>query len=66
MTFRHHPEYTAPDELRCDALVRGRKGWPDWAQQDHRCPPKATQSRACKSVCWQHANLPELEYVNHD
>jgi hypothetical protein len=63
MTYRDRPEYTAPSDIRCDALVAGKKGWPDWAQKDHRCPRRATQSRCGKSVCWQHAEIDNIRFV---
>ena len=44
---RHdRPEYIAPDDIRCEALVKG-----------HRCPRRANQSREGRSVCWQHGAM---------
>lgn len=62
MTYRDRSEHIAPDDLRCDALVRSKRGWPDWARVDHRCPRCAQQSRAAHSVCYTHAIVERVEW----
>lgn len=64
MTYRDRPEFEAPADIRCDALVLGKPGWPDWAQHNHRCPRRATQSRAGRAVCWQHGALKEINWYD--
>lgn len=61
MSYHALPEYVAPDEIRCEALVRGQKGWAyDWAKEDHRCPRKCNQMRGQYQVCWQHAQMAKF------
>lgn len=62
MTFRDGPEACAPDEFRCEALVEGRKGWPNWSQKDHRCVRRAQASRAGHSVCYTHNMKKEVRF----
>ncbi len=65
MSFDSGPEYTAPDEQRCDALVRGHPSWTFiWMRSDHRCPKTANQSRAGKSVCHAHARAKQVEWFS--
>lgn len=61
MTHHTGPEYTAPNEQRCEALVKGQPSWVfKWMQVDHRCPRKANQMRGQLAVCYQHANSKKL------
>lgn len=65
MTFHSGPEYEAPDEVRCEALVKGHPTWNfEWVKHDHRCPRKANQMRGQRQVCWQHAKMKEANYVS--
>lgn len=46
MSYHARPEYIAPDEQRCGALVPGHPSWAyDWAKVDHQCPKTANQMR---------------------
>lgn len=61
MSYHHRPEFTAPDEQRCEALVRGKKSNPYmWMKIDHRCPKTANQMRGTLSVCHVHAKTKEV------
>ena len=63
MARHDRPEYVAPDEIRCEALVKGHKGWAyEWAKHDHRCPRNSNQMRGSHQVCWQHASMKNVEY----
>lgn len=62
MSYAKGPESCAPDDQRCEALVQGKKGWPDWAQKDHRCTRRAQASRAGHVVCWTHNKKAEVEF----
>lgn len=56
MSYHSGPEYVAPDDLRCMALVKGQPSWVfEWMKHDHRCPRKANQMRGQLAVCYQHA-----------
>lgn len=56
------PEYTAPDDQRCEALVRGQPGWNwAWVKVNHRCPKTANQMRAGIAVCHLHAKAKTVE-----
>lgn len=62
--------YTAADDVRCEALVRGHPGWRAPADKDHRCPRRANQMRGCQrtmqaiKVCYQHAHAKTVEGFN--
>ncbi len=62
MSNHFGPEGTAPDELRCEALVRGtgRALYWEWTRHDRRCARKANQCRQGISVCYIHAKTPTL------
>ena len=57
----------APDDIRCEALVRGHKGWNPPHDKDHRCKRPANQMRWLVSpsrsinVCFQHASSKTIE-----
>lgn len=56
MSYHAGPEFTAPDEYRCEALVKGRpSNYYRWTQVDHRCPKTANQMRGSMAVCHVHA-----------
>lgn len=62
MSNHYGPEGLAPDEVRCEALVRGHKGWNwQWCKVDHRCPKRANQMRGAFSVCHIHARAKKVE-----
>lgn len=62
MTYQHRPEYTAPDDQRCEALVTGQPSYNfEWMRHDHRCPRKANQMRGQMAVCYQHARSKNLK-----
>ena len=63
MSRHSGPEYTAPDDIRCEAIVKGIKHYHwEWCKVDHRCPRKSNQMRGLKQVCYQHAVAKEVEY----
>lgn len=67
MTFHSGPEYEAPGEVRCDALVKGQPGWNfEWMRHDHRCPRKANQMRGLHQVCYQHATAKSVQYFKKE
>jgi hypothetical protein len=59
-------KYVAPDDERCEALVRGHPGWNPPADSDHRCPRRANQMRGLSfdtrviRVCYQHAKAEQV------
>lgn len=56
-------EYVAPDDQRCEALVRGHPSWTfDWQRVDHRCPKRANQGRAGRIVCHIHARSKQITW----
>lgn len=56
MSYHSGPEYTAPDDQRCEALVKGHPSWHyEWVKVDHRCPKTANQMRGQLAVCHLHA-----------
>jgi hypothetical protein len=68
MTNQRGPEYTAPDDQRCEALVKGHLNYTfEWMRKDHRCPKGATQSRGLTSsarviaCCYLHAKAKNVE-----
>lgn len=55
MSNNKGPEGCAPDDQRCEALVRAKRhGW-SWMKEDHRCPRRVSQARGPISVCHVHA-----------
>lgn len=72
MSNHYAPEGVAPDELRCEALVRAKQGtfYREWERHDRRCPRRANQTRNGFAVCYIHAltksvdkALPIAEYT---
>lgn len=64
MSNHNGPEYTAPDDVRCKALVKGiRSNHWEWTRYDHQCPRKANQMRGLHQVCYLHARARNVEYV---
>lgn len=64
MSRHSGPEYTAPDDIRCEAIVKGHPSYHwEWVRKDHRCPKKANQMRAGYAVCYQHATVKNVEYI---
>jgi hypothetical protein len=62
--YHSGPEYEAPDDIRCEALVKGHPSYVyEWQRRDHRCPRRANQMRGPRQVCFQHARMREVEYV---
>lgn len=53
----------APDDQRCEAIVKGKKShhW-EWQRVDRRCPLRANQGRAGHLVCHVHAKTKEVEF----
>lgn len=61
MTRHSGPEGVAPDDERCEALVKGHLGWNfEWMRHDHRCPRRANQMRGLISVCHVHARAKRV------
>lgn len=61
MTRHSGPEYVAPDDERCEALVKGQPSWNfEWMRHDHRCPRRANQMRGLISVCHVHARAKRI------
>lgn len=61
MSFHSGPEGQAPDDQRCEALVKGHPSWfYEWANADHRCPKRANQMRGDHAVCHLHAKAKTL------
>ena len=56
------PEGCAPNELRCEALVKGtgKAYYWNWTRYDRRCSRKANQGREGFSVCHVHAKTKEV------
>lgn len=58
MGFQDKPEYEAPGDIRCQAIVPGHPSWNfEWMRHDHQCPRKANQMRGPYRVCYQHAAM---------
>lgn len=58
MTYQSRPEYEAPGDIRCQAIVPGHPSWHfEWMRHDHQCPRKANQMRGPYRVCYQHAAM---------
>lgn len=58
MTKHSGPESVAPDDQRCEALVKGKPNYTfDWMKVDHRCPRRANQMRGPIACCYQHARM---------
>jgi len=56
MTNHKGPESIAPDDQRCEALVKGHLNYNfQWMRFDHRCPKRANQMREGIAVCHLHA-----------
>jgi len=65
MSRHSGPEYTAPDEVRCQALVKGHPSWHwEWLRVDHQCPKRANQMRAGHLVCYLHAKMKDPTYID--
>lgn len=65
MSNHRSPEGVAPDDVRCEALVKGHPGYHwQWVQHDHRCPKRANQMRADVAVCHIHARSKTMEKWN--
>jgi hypothetical protein len=63
MTFQHRPEYQAPDDIRCEAVVKGHPNYNfEWMRYDHRCPRRANQMRGQFMVCFQHAAMKNPKF----
>lgn len=61
MSYHSRPEYIAPQDQRCGALVSGHKSWAyDWAKIDHQCPKTANQMRGPIPVCHIHAKARKV------
>lgn len=62
MSNHFGPEGCAPDELRCEALVKGsnKNVYFEWTRYDRRCSRKANQSRAGLAVCYVHAKVSNV------
>lgn len=64
MSYRDRPEFCAPDDQRCEAIVRGTKQtYQHWRQVDHRCVRRAQQSRMGCAVCHIHARVKEVQFI---
>ena len=62
MSNHRGPEGTAPDDVRCEALVKARSGYfYEWTKRDHRCPRRANQMRGQIAVCHAHARSKAIE-----
>lgn len=57
------PEGCAPDDQRCEALVRatGSQCYYEWTKHDRRCSRRANQCREGIAVCYIHARSAKLE-----
>ncbi len=57
------PEFTAPDDQRCEALVPGHPSWyQEYTRHNHRCHKTAQQSRGGMVVCHVHARAREVTH----
>lgn len=55
------PEWTAPSDQRCEALVKGQPSYCyAWMRLDRRCPRRANQMRGDMAVCYQHATAKKI------
>lgn len=66
MSNHHGPENGAPDEQRCEAMVRGTGNarYFLWTRYDRRCSKRVNQSRDGLAVCHVHAKIETLERWN--
>lgn len=61
MSNHDHPEGCAPDDQRCESLVKGTPGYYRWTNFDRRCSRRANQSRDGFPVCYIHAKTDAVE-----
>jgi len=62
MSNHRGPENVPPDELRCEALVKGTRSaayW-RWMRHDRRCAHRMNQGRDGIAVCHVHAKIEHL------
>lgn len=65
MSRNSGPEYTAPNDQRCEVLVKGQPSYSfEWMRHDHRCPKTANQMRGPKAVCHLHAKAKRVSYID--
>lgn len=63
MSRHSGPEFVAPNDIRCEAIVKGHPSWNwQWCRVDHQCPRKANQMRGLHKVCYQHAEVKNVKY----
>ena len=62
MSNQAGPENVAPDNQRCNALVKGtgKKRYFEWTRYDRRCSRKANQARDGVAVCYLHAQVKDF------
>lgn len=61
MSYHSRPEFVAPTDQRCEALVKGRLSFHyEWMRVDHQCPRRANQMRGTLSVCHIHARAKRV------
>lgn len=61
MTNHYRAEYVAPDDQRCQALVKGQPSYVfAWMKVDHQCPKTANQMRGHIAVCHLHARAKNV------
>ena len=66
MSRHSGPDFRVPpSDERCEAMVRGIPNYNfEWQRRDHRCPRRANQSRAGRSVCYQHGAAKKVRWHN--
>lgn len=64
MAYATRCEWSVPDEQRCEAMCEPvRQTFQLWRRLARRCARPAEQSRDGRAVCWQHAALPRVKYL---
>jgi hypothetical protein len=59
------PKYPAPDHRRCDALAKpSDHPQHEWEHDFHRCRLFARWWRDGRQVCWQHFEMPKVQYAD--
>lgn len=68
MAYRDRSTYSAPDDQRCEALAKPNPnaGPYVWQRFWRRCHRRANQSREGRSVCFQHAAIPNIRWYDRD
>jgi hypothetical protein len=63
MSKHSGPDFYVPDEEKCEAIVKGIRGYVfEWQRIDHRCPRRANQGRNGHVVCHIHARSKEVNF----